>query len=100
MKVYVFFPIYRTRFLMLQCRVRHEIDNNVLTYSDQSHRMIYYVRLVGQLACVHAVVRRRQAARVYGLVGTFGIQYETGHIARPRIGTIVLKPVSIQKAHI
>lgn len=55
--------------------------------------MVYNVRLVGQLARVHAVIGRRQTSRVYGLVGAFRVQYETGHITRPRIRTVVFEPV-------
>lgn len=55
--------------------------------------MVYNVRLIGQLARVHAVIGRRQTPRVYGLVGAFGVQYETGHVTRPRIRAIVFEPV-------
>lgn len=39
------------------------------------------------------MVRRRQTPSVYGLIGAFGIQYETGNVTRPGVGTIIFKPV-------
>jgi len=56
--------------------------------------MIHNVRLVRQLTRVHAVVGQLQTPRVYGLVGALGIQYETGHVARPRIGSVVFEPAN------
>jgi len=39
------------------------------------------------------MVRRRQTPSVYGLISAFGIQYETGDVTRPGVGTIIFEPV-------
>lgn len=65
----------------------------LLTDRYEFYRVIYGVRLVGQLTRVLAVIGRRQTSCIYGLISTFGVQYETGNITWPWIRSIILKPI-------